>query len=115
MKTILFILFLTFSLTAKCQQLPYKDAALPVESRVQDLLSWMTPEEKFRQLFMVAGELGKDSLRFRDGLFGFQINTLQFNETASNQMMQYAAGPSAGITLAKINSMQRFFVEETRL
>lgn len=115
MKTVLLLSIMAISFVAKSQQLPYKNATLPIESRVQDLLSRMTPEEKFRQLFMVAGELGVDSMRFKEGLFGFQINTLQFNETASNQMMQYAAGPSAGMTLSKINSMQRFFVEETRL
>ncbi len=115
MKGILFTFLVCCYHSVWSQQLPYKNATLPVESRVQDLLSRMTPEEKFRQLFMVAGELGADSMRFREGLFGFQINTLQFSETASNQMMQYAAGPSAGITLSKINSMQRFFVEDTRL
>jgi beta-glucosidase len=37
------------------------------------------------------------------------------NAGAANQMMKYAAGPNAKITLDKINGMQRFFVENTRL
>lgn len=115
MKTGVLFFLLAISFAVKCQDLPYKNSLLPVSIRVNDLLLRMTPEEKFRQLFMVAGELGEDSMRFKEGLFGFQINTLQFNETAANQLMQYAAGPSAQTTLSKINTMQRFFVEETRL
>lgn len=95
--------------------LPYKRKELPVEQRVADLLSRMTPEEKFRQLFMVAGDLGTDSLRFSEGLFGFQMNTVQEANSASNQMMQYAAGEGALQTQRKVNNLQRFFVEETRL
>lgn len=104
------------SLTAAAQTtLPYRQKELPVEQRVTDLLSRMTPEEKFRQLFMVAGDLGADSLRFREGLFGFQINTVQEANSATNQMMHYTAGEGALQTQRKVNNLQRFFIEETRL
>ncbi|MDD4053074.1 MAG: hypothetical protein PHR28_14405, partial [candidate division Zixibacteria bacterium] len=52
---------------------PYKDTSQPIETRVQDLLSRMTLEEKFWQLFMLAGSLEGGAERYRDGAFGFQI------------------------------------------
>ena len=35
----------------------YRDPSASIEARVRDLLRRMTPEEKFWQLFMVAGDL----------------------------------------------------------
>ncbi|HXB45773.1 MAG TPA: hypothetical protein VNV85_17015, partial [Puia sp.] len=40
--------------------LPYKNPSLPIEQRVKDLLSRMTREEKFWQLFMIPGEVGEN-------------------------------------------------------
>jgi beta-glucosidase len=94
---------------------PYKDASLPVQERVEDLLRRMTPEEKFWQLFMIPGDLGTDSSRFRNGIFGFQVNTVQQQQGASAQLLQYSASSSALQTLRKINSIQRYFIENTRL
>jgi len=76
----------------------YKDPNAPVKARVKDLPARMTPEEKFRQLFMIPGDLGADPSRFRNGLFGFQISA-------------GGAEDAAG----KINAIQRYFLEETRL
>ena len=90
------------------QLIPYKNPALSIEKRVSDLLSRMTPDEKFRQLFMVAGDLGNDSTQFKEGIFGFQINTVVQQVTAANQMMQYNAGQNAQQTARKINSIQRY-------
>jgi beta-glucosidase len=42
-----------FSLKA---QVPYKNSKLPLEERVQYLLSRMTLDEKFWQCFMIAGD-----------------------------------------------------------
>jgi beta-glucosidase len=94
---------------------PYKDASRPVEERVQDLLSRMTPEEKFRQLFMIPGDLGDDKSQYHSGLFGFQVNTVGQDGAAAGQMLHYAAGTNAYETAVKINELQRFFAEETRL
>ena len=94
---------------------PYKNSQLPIETRVQDLLSRMRPEEKFWQLFMIPGDLGRDSTRFANGLFGFQVNTIQEQQGASAQILQYGSGGTARQTLDKINSIQRYFVEQTRL
>ncbi len=74
----------------------------------------MTPEEKFRQLFMVAGDFGSDSTRFSSGLFGFQVDAAAQGD-AGGQLLSYAAGADAKRTLDKINGMQRFFMERSRL
>ncbi|MES2556149.1 MAG: glycoside hydrolase family 3 N-terminal domain-containing protein [Bacteroidota bacterium] len=117
MKTLIIFLF-TFSFfrSFDAQEiLPYKNPQLPIEIRVADLLKRMTPEEKFRQLFMIPGDLGTDSTRYTTGLFGFQINTDIQQTTAANQLMHYNAGQNALQTAQKINAIQRFFVEDSRL
>lgn len=97
------------------EPLPYKNAQLPVETRVQDLLKRMTPEEKFWQLFMIPGDLGANPDNYQHGIFGFQVNTTQQQSGVAAQMLQYEGGASARETLDKINSIQRYFVEKTRL
>jgi beta-glucosidase len=77
----------------------YRDPSAPVEIRVQDLLSRMTAEEKFWQLFMLAGEFSGDETRFQDGLFGLQV----------------PADPDRNDPVLRMNAIQRHFVEETRL
>lgn len=95
--------------------LPYKNAQLPIETRVQDLLKRMTPEEKFWQLFMIPGDLGANPGNYQHGIFGFQVNTTQQQSGAAAQLLQYQPGATARETLEKINSIQRYFVEQTRL
>ncbi len=96
-------------------QFPYQDPALKIESRVADLLARMTPDEKFRQLFMVAGDLGNDSARFNSGIFGFQLHAASQSGDANGQLLSYGAGPDARRTLDKVNATQRYFMERTRL
>ncbi|RPI97926.1 MAG: beta-glucosidase, partial [Candidatus Aminicenantes bacterium] len=79
--------------------LPYRDAGLTVERRVEDLLARMTPEEKFRQLFMVAGDPGSGQDVWKEGLFGLQVRT----------------APDARQAAERLNAIQKYFVEETRL
>ncbi|MFT3676365.1 MAG: glycoside hydrolase family 3 N-terminal domain-containing protein [Chitinophagaceae bacterium] len=97
------------------ETLPYKNPQLPIEARVQDLLKRMTPEEKFWQLFMIPGDLGANPGNYKHGIFGFQVNTTQQQAGAAAQLLQYQAGASARETLEKINAIQRYFVEQTRL
>ncbi|NTU51650.1 MAG: beta-glucosidase, partial [Candidatus Aminicenantes bacterium] len=59
----------------------------------------MTPEEKFRQLFMVPGDLDQDRGVWKDGIFGLQVR-------GDEGARQAAEG---------LNAIQKFFVEETRL
>jgi len=78
----------------------YRDASLSIDNRVEDLLGRMTVEEKFRQLFMVAGDPGPGGLDvWKEGIFGLQVR---------------GAG-SARQTAEKLNAIQKRFVEETRL
>ncbi len=97
------------------KQPPYKNAKLSIEQRVKDLLGRMTPEEKFRQLFMVPGDLGEHPEQFKSGLFGFQVNTATVNDNAAGQMMTYSPGRDTRQTIEKVNSIQRYFVEQSRL
>ncbi len=96
-------------------QLPYQDPALPINTRVQDLLGRMTPEEKFRQLFMVVGEVGPDSARYRNGIFGLQLDRRNADNGAAQQLIGNAQGSDAQQLLTRINAHQRFFRERTRL
>ena len=91
------VIFLLLITSAPAQD--YRDPAAPVESRVQDLLSRMTPEEKFWQMFMIAGDFNGDETRYTEGLFGLQV----------------AADTGDTDPVARVNAIQRHFVEHTRL
>ena len=54
--------------------LPYRDPRLPVPDRVRDLLSRMTLEEKFWQLYMIPGDLDDPANDYSHGIFGLQIS-----------------------------------------
>jgi beta-glucosidase len=82
---------------------PYRDAALPIETRVRDLIGRMTLEEKFWQLFMIPGDLDDPSNDYSNGVFGLQISTGS------------ATGNIARAHAERINAIQRYFVERTRL
>jgi beta-glucosidase len=95
--------------------LPYKNASLPVDDRVKDLLSRMTPEEKFWQLFMIPGDLDNaDSTQYRNGIFGLQVSAASKGD-AAGQMLNYNTSENGLILARKINSIQKHFVEKTRL
>jgi beta-glucosidase len=106
--------FVAFQLQA--QTIPdYKRADLPIEKRVKDLLQRMTPEEKFWQLFMIPGDLGDNPSQYKNGIFGFQVNTVQQQQGAAAQILNYKPGQTGQQTLTKINEIQKYFVEQTRL
>src|SRR5690606_4279781 len=52
---------------------PYRDARLPTDARVRDLLARMTLEEKFWQLYMSPGSLDDPAHDYSHGAFGLQI------------------------------------------
>ncbi|HET8650067.1 MAG TPA: glycoside hydrolase family 3 N-terminal domain-containing protein, partial [Gemmatimonadales bacterium] len=85
---------------------PYRNPRLPVAERVQDLLSRMTIDEKFWQLFAVPGDLDDSSDDYSHGIFGLQIAPA---DTSG------APGAIAAAHAARIDSIQRYFVEHTRL
>jgi len=94
---------------------PYKNSKLPIEERVKDLLNRMTPEEKFWQLFMIPGDLGTDETKYKNGIFGFQVSAASEGDKASSQMLNYNAEENAFALAKKINHIQKYFVERSRL
>jgi beta-glucosidase len=108
----------TLALTA--QQAPaYKDASLPIERRVADLLSRMTLEEKVAQTLAVWQQ--KRQLVDANGVF---------DPAKAGSVLQYGIGqitrPSDGVdrggkrrtpreTVDLVNAIQRWVVEHTRL
>lgn len=117
MKKIIVLFSLVFSAQfISAQTIPaYKRADLSIDVRVKDLLQRMTPEEKFWQLFMIPGDLGTNPSDYKNGIFGFQVNTVQQQQGAAAQLLNYKSGQTAQQTLAKINAIQKYFVEQTRL
>lgn len=96
-------------------QLHYTNPDLPVHSRVEDLLGRMTPEEKFRQLFMVVGEVGPDSARYANGIFGLQLDRGTNAQNATQQLIGGAQGTAGAPLLKRINASQHYFLKHTRL
>ncbi len=90
-------------------QEPYRDAALPVDFRVRDLLGRMTLEEKFWQLYMSPGSLDNPAHDYSHGAFGLQIEV----DSATARLSDPAA--IARAHAERINAIQRYFVEQTRL
>ena len=113
-KKILLLLSLTGVFITGPAQI-YQDPGAKVEARVADLISRMSPEEKFWQLFMIPGDLSIGKEKLKNGLFGFQVAAEGKTADATQQLLNYAPGASAAETAEKINEIQRYFVNETRL
>lgn len=117
---IIVLLFISCSVFAQTQKLPYRNAALPVEQRVNDLLSRMTVEEKFWQLFMIPSSTNvlttpQDKLAYKNGIFGFQLSAASQGGNTAEQMLKYNATENGEEVVKKLNAIQKYFVEETRL
>jgi beta-glucosidase len=94
---------------------PYKDPSLSIDARVRDLLSRMTPEEKFWQMFMIPGDLDNVAPgQYQHGIFGLQVSTSSKGDE-KDQILKYNTEESGLMLVRKINAIQKFFVEETRL
>ncbi|MGA9295128.1 MAG: glycoside hydrolase family 3 C-terminal domain-containing protein [Ignavibacteriaceae bacterium] len=116
MKKLFIILFLVLFIKPNySQEPPYKNPKLSIEKRVEDLLSRMTPEEKFWQLYMIPGDLSEEKDKFRNGIFGLQLNTRAKSNNTAEQMMDYGSSGSAESEAKEINEIQKYFVNETRL
>jgi beta-glucosidase len=81
----------------------YRDSTRSAAVRAQDLLARMTPEEKFWQLFMIPGDLDDSTHDYSHGIFGLQVG---FSDTSPE---------AARADARRINAIQRYFVERTRL
>src|SRR5205085_4381273 len=112
----LFFLLIFISLTGFPQVMPlYKNPSLPNDERINDLLSRMTVEEKFWQLFMIPGEKNGVDERYKNGIFGLQLNAWVDATYVNQQMMNYKDTMNLHQYISKINSIQKYFVEQTRL
>jgi beta-glucosidase len=87
----------------------YKNRTLPVDARVRDLLGRMTIEEKFWQLWMVPGDLDSGSTVYKHGVFGLQVR-----ERGDAGPARDPAAAARRMT-ARLNAIQHFFVDSTRL
>jgi len=119
-KKIAFYLVFTTSLLVffscrKKDDLKYKNPETPIAERVDDLLSRMTLEEKFWQLFMIPGDLSDGKEKYKHGIFGFQVSTKGKSENEAEQLLDYKGGGTAKKTAELINTIQKYFIEETRL
>ena len=114
--SILFLFLLLAHIISFAQIIPpYKNPNLSINERVKDLLNRMTPEEKFWQMFMISGDLDNaDSLQYKNGIFGFQVSAASKGD-AGGQMLNYSTNESALVLAKKINAIQKYFVEHTRL
>ncbi len=98
---------------------PYRDANLPVERRVADLLSRMTLEEKLAQLQAVW--LKRQTLETEDGRFTDEkardVLGLGIGQVARPSENKHPASPNktARQTAEFVNATQRWLLENTRL
>lgn len=117
-QTVLLIFILsTLTLSSFSQLLPYKNSSLPTQVRVNDLISRMTLEEKFWQMFLIPGDLNIGKENLKNGIFGLQVSTVGNDQNVNQQLLNYNSDKSMNsiLQLRKINEIQRFFIEETRL
>lgn len=77
--------------------------------RVKDLISRMTPEEKFWQLFMIPGDVTeKNKDQFKHGIFGLQVSAAAQGSGNAQQMLTYNTSED-GLSLAKkVNKIQKY-------
>lgn len=106
------------------QKDPYEDAALPVEVRIEDLLSRMTLEEKTAQMATLYGfpRVLKDELPteawkkalWKDGI-GNIDEQANGNTGWTNNLTDPIHDLPYSLHTRALNEVQRFFIEQTRL
>ncbi|MGQ7871231.1 glycoside hydrolase family 3 C-terminal domain-containing protein [Sunxiuqinia sp. sy24] len=116
----IYILFLTIlgvtTFQANSQEVyPYKNPQLPIEQRVNDLLGRMSLENKFWQMFMIPGDLSDGKEKYENGIFGFQVAAKGKQANAAAQLLEYGPSGTAREVAERINSIQKYFIEETPL
>jgi beta-glucosidase len=112
MRALLFVALTATGVAAQEPKPPYKDAARPVEVRVQDLIGRMTLQEKFWQLYMSPGDRDDAANDWSKGAFGLQIGVKTPRPTAH---ANGDGGVMAKEHAIRVNAIQRYFVDSTRL
>ena len=87
---------------------------LSIEKRVDDLISRMTLEEKFWQLYMFGGH-PEDLHKYKHSVCGLNLRAQNKGKSAANQMLDYEALDFAMDDVKKVNDAQEYFLNETRL
>ncbi len=114
-KAFIFFIATVFCVHGFAQKIIYKDNTQPIATRVADLLKRMTAEEKFWQLFMIPGDLNNTTPgQYKNGLFGFQVSAGGAGDM-NNQLLKYNTKEDALYLAKKINNIQKYFVDTTRL
>ena len=109
-----FYLFIFIGLTSILSAQIYKDPSKETAIRVQDLLSRMTWEEKCYQLFKVPGDTNLLHGQLSKGIFGLQVSA-QAAGDAAGQGLHYQTTHPATVQMERLNAIQKYCVEETRL
>src|SRR5262245_43460729 len=98
--------------------LPYKNPALPIEKRVQDLLSRMTVDEKAAQM-MCVWQKKAETLLDGDGNFDLQKAKASFRKGHGigqvGRPSDAGKGKDARENAELTNAIQKFFLEHSRL
>src|SRR5262249_1908679 len=90
---------------------PYRNPKLSIDERVPDLGGRMRLEEKFWQLYMLPGDLDDPAHDYSHGVFGLQISPFPKGTDSAG----HDAAAIARAHAERINAIQRYFVEKTRL
>ena len=121
--TIIALAFMTFSMNAK-DKYPYQNASLPVEQRVEDLLSRMTLEEKAGQIvclmgwdsYQISGKKVTVSDKFRQEVDSLHVGMYWAVFRADPWTRKTIAnGLNPALAAQAANAMQRYAIEKTRL
>ena len=94
---------------------PYRDPTRRADERALDLLARMSLDEKFWQLFMIPGDREDPAHDYRAGSFGLQINVPLAMRANTARSDTIAAAAVARAHTERINELQRWFVQDTRL
>jgi len=121
--TIIALALMTFNMNAKSKY-PYQDASLPVDQRIEDLLSRMTVEEKVGQLvclmgwdsYQINGKKVTTSEKFRHEIDSLHVG-MYWAVFRADPWTQKTIANGLNPELAPLaaNAMQRYVIEHTRL
>ena len=121
--TIITLALITLSVNAK-NKYPFQDASLPIDQRVEDLLSRMTLEEKAGQLmclmgwnyYQIDGRKVTVSNQFRHQVDSMHVGMFWAVFRADPWTQKTIAnGLDPALAAQAANAMQRYAIEHTRL